>query len=1590
MKRIELKLVQYFFYVITFVLLGFSLIAIYNDVKDLNFCTSLECIIRFKDVLLKHAVLIGAMLSIIVAYIAYRRLIAAEDDNKKKDKQFMFSNWWAILESRLSEIEKEEPFMKKRFLGVRYKFFDLLYEQDFNISDKRVLKKVFKPFEDLAICFEHQNPTYKNGNVDGNHPFSFQNFWFLFAGCTNTLYDNALSDCEELYKNAIKNVETMNNNMNKSNTNTFILCILSIFFMTTLSAQTYSGGSGTELAPYLISSKADMETLATAVNGGNTYSGKYFLLTQDITDAVTTVIGNYTTTSRVFSGVFDGGGYKINLSINANGKYAGVFGYVQGATIKNLGVMGSVRSSIAGGYIGGICGMAECTSITTCCNMADISASPLTSSSTAGGICGTAYCASFIGTTIANCYNTGVISVISSSRDDVVTGGICGLSSNFSISDCYNIGNIVATTTNPSFNTYAGGICGVNHAGSNIITNSLSANATITAQNSNSTKIYAGRIIGDGGIVQNCYSLAAMQINDETRSSQDAYCKDGKDEDITSFQSQLWIEENLDWNFNNAWRIPEIPNNFPILKTPPILRFLISNTIVTYGTDPITITTTSNNTITPIHFTSSDISIAEIGNGIITIKKAGLVTIYAYQTYSDIYSSDTTQIILTINKASLTIQADNLSMIYGDTPQFSCQYEGFVNNETENVLTKLPTFSCSGTATSNVGNYTITPSGAEAENYTFAYKTGQLQISKRDLQVIPDNLSRLYGNTNPAFTLQYEGFVNGNTASNISTKPIATTTATQTSPVGNYEITCSGGNATNYNFVYGTGNLTINKAPLTVTPNNTSRLYGAENPAFTLSYSGFKNSETKTVIAEEPQVSCNATVISLVGQYPITASGGDAQNYSFIYSTGTLTINKAPLTIQADTISMIYGATVPQFTCKYEGFVNNETQAVLVQLPGYSCSGTSTSNVGNYVITPSQAIADNYTITYKNGLLQIEKRDLQVIPDNLSRLYGDYNPAFTFQYMGFVNSDTPSNISIKPTASTTAVTTSPVGSYPITCSGGSATNYNLICGTTGTLTVTKAPLTITANNASRYWGVENPTFSVNYSGFKNYENQSVLTELPQLSCSAVRLSPSGQYSIVVTGGTAPNYDITRVNGTLTVNKNPQPATVSLNFSTTDLVFGMGNVLHLSLEQEDPVLSFQTDITLPSFVSVDINNVTLTNRCTNAQVLSAIKVAGTNNTYRFLIYSPSNKAIAGNTGELITIPLIFDWNSAPTYYSSYSASTSGTTAVFYISDADKPEKSIPNASATFYVHRMGDVNINGTVTISDIVAEVDYILGKNPQPFLFEAGDMNKNGVITILDLTMLVNAVLTQTSSYSSSAPLRSSTVTDANYKLSLSNLQLDYSKGITEGNLILSMDNLNPVVALNWDLTLPDNVSIDEDNLAFAGSRTNNNRHTIAVNKLSEGNTWRFVVYSSQNQEISGNSGELITIPVIINGQTATGQFSVTPSAADLIYSENGALDETTPACASGILANGVVINGIVETQTSLQVYPNPAKDYIFIQSYQPIKKVEIYNQSGICVLKNENVTEKLDVSSLASGFYLARIYVDGMPVSKKIVIRK
>src|SRR5205814_7425779 len=114
---------------------------------------------------------------------------------------------------------------------------------------------------------------------------------------------------------------------------------------------------------------------------------------------------------------------------------------------------------------------------------------------------------------------------------------------------------------------------------------------------------------------------------------------------------------------------------------------------------------------------------------------------------------------------------------------------------------------------SNAGTYPITLSGGNDDNYALTLVDGTLTVTKAPLTARADNQSRGYGQANPALTISYSGFVNGDTAAVIDVPPVANTTST----AGTYLITLSGGSDNNYALTLVDGTLTVTGAPTATT-----------------------------------------------------------------------------------------------------------------------------------------------------------------------------------------------------------------------------------------------------------------------------------------------------------------------------------------------------------------------------------------------------------------------------------------------------------------------------------------------------------------------------------------------------------------------------------------------------------------------------------------------------------------------------------------------------------------------------------------------------------------------------------------------------
>ncbi len=357
----------------------------------------------------------------------------------------------------------------------------------------------------------------------------------------------------------------------------------------------------------------------------------------------------------------------------------------------------------------------------------------------------------------------------------------------------------------------------------------------------------------------------------------------------------------------------------------------------------------------------------------------------------------------------------------------------------------------------------------------------------------------------------------------------------------------------NYTITNNPGTLTVTPAPLTVTTLSASRQYGQPNPAFssttTVTLNGVTKPGTLNGDALTITYSTTATITSPVGTYAInaTVSGSASGNYAVTFVAGTLNVTAAPLTVTVGNASRPYGTANPTFTSTVSGALNGDTFTNT-----YSTAATISSSVGSYAINDvvSGPAASNYTITVVPGTLTITTATvtLNVADNNATRLYGALNPTFTSTIIGALNGDT-----FTITYATTATAASPVGTYTVapTVSGLAAGNYNItIAG--GTLTVTAAPLTVTANNASRAYGIANPTFTGTITGLVNGDTVNAT-----YSTAAVLNSPVGAYAIVpaVTGVSA-NYTLSTVNGTLNVTQNPSSLVVNVNSAAR--VYGAAN------------------------------------------------------------------------------------------------------------------------------------------------------------------------------------------------------------------------------------------------------------------------------------------------------------------------------------------------------------------------------------------------------------------------------------------------
>ena len=508
-------------------------------------------------------------------------------------------------------------------------------------------------------------------------------------------------------------------------------------------------------------------------------------------------------------------------------------------------------------------------------------------------------------------------------------------------------------------------------------------------------------------------------------------------------------------------------------------------------------------------------------NGMIIARSAGKCSIIA-STADNLIQA---KCVVTVVKIPLTAHVANTSKVYGDAnPEFNITYSGFRDGDSEVGFSVPASISTIVDNSSKVGKYDIVASGAVSDKYEISYIPGTLTITKAPLSISAGNYTKKQGDAMPVFKASYTGFKNGENESVLTKQPVFSCEANEASAPAEYAVTISGADAENYDISYEQGRLTVVEADaVVVRAKSYSRQYGDENPVLEFETEGAELDGT-------PEIACSAVANSPVGSYTIEVKQGSIKNYNVHFESGSLVITKAPLTISAGNYTKKQGDAMPVFKASYTGFKNGEDESVLTKQPVFSCEANEASAPAEYAVTISGADAENYDISYEQGRLTVTDADAVVVrAKSYSRVYGDANPVFEFETEGTVLDGTPEIVC-------SADKSSQVGSYTIEVRQGSIKNYN-VHFENGSLAITKASLTISAGNYTKKQGDAMPEFKANYTGFKNGEDESVLTKRPTFETTATVESAPGEYPIYVYGVEADNYEaISYVAGTLTILK----------------------------------------------------------------------------------------------------------------------------------------------------------------------------------------------------------------------------------------------------------------------------------------------------------------------------------------------------------------------------------------------------------------------------------------------------------------------
>lgn len=453
-------------------------------------------------------------------------------------------------------------------------------------------------------------------------------------------------------------------------------------------------------------------------------------------------------------------------------------------------------------------------------------------------------------------------------------------------------------------------------------------------------------------------SVKAIYDDNQSEVIKSGYSVTGYDKTKSGTQTITVTYRNQTATFDVTVAEPQI-TKIEITTPPTTTEYYVGQDLKTDGM-VVTVTFEDESTQTTTAYTLSGYDKKTVGTQTVTVR---------YKGFSDTFDV-TVKEAEAVSISGVTVEDktyDGKPIEYSGTPtsdNYSGDYEYIWETADGTVLDSAPI---------NAGNYKLV---VKVSDETFAH-TGSVEIpftiNKAALTITAENKSIAFGMNAPEFTCKADGLVDGDTLS-------ATYSCDYTveSPIGDYAIiptdcTFTSGSKDNYDITYVNGTLTIKEAQKVDISGVTveSKTYDgvavqysgtAESADYDGEFDYIWQTDSGTVLDSAP---INAGNYKLVVKVP-------SDNLEYVGSTEvSFTINKANLTITAANMSTNVNSVVPAYKFTSSGLVGDDALDTI-----FSCEYTKDSDVGTYVITPTDCtftsgVKNNYNIEYVNGTLSI-------------------------------------------------------------------------------------------------------------------------------------------------------------------------------------------------------------------------------------------------------------------------------------------------------------------------------------------------------------------------------------------------------------------------------------------------------------------------------------------------------------------------------------------------------------------------------------------------------------------------------------------